>query len=633
MVLVYVMNTHLKWTGLALVPALVFSQASVADNCTSDPVSDHFYSIVNYGSGKALDIEGAATGNGGNVIQWTEQGSDNQHFYLTDLGNGYWSLAVAHSGRYVDVSGWSSSDGANIHQWDYHGGNNQQWQLKRSSTGAFNIVSRHSGRSLTVANAANGGNVYQQSDTASPYQRWYLNPVDMGCGDAAAAIKPTSMNLSAQGGDGVIDLSWNAEGAMGNIQIMRDTDSNPQGRGRIAILAGSATSYRDTDVSDGVTYWYWIKYQDANGDMANSNAGSATPTKSIPGTDTAGLIGFAAQAGNDGLATTTGGGNASLVTVTRCDELVSALSNSNPSVVRIPENTVIDCRTTPRTQQACEIHCPDYSDDPNKLFYRIPVGDQTCMELGSESNNDLVNRTRDERVIRVKSNKTLEGIGPNVKLIGANLYLQDVRNIIIRNLTIENINPGLIEAGDGISMNRTSHVWLDHLRFNLISDGHIDMYDSNNVTLSWNQFKGENEAVCGGKHHYTQLISNSQVTLHHNDWRNISGRNPKIDGAASRVHLFNNFWKNVTYFSIGVGSGAQAKVEGNYFENAAKPHWDTGNGLIDADRASNRYTGISASDPDRDTGSTVFGDINLYRYSLDSVNNVPGIVNQSAGPN
>jgi pectate lyase len=188
-------------------------------------------------------------------------------------------------------------------------------------------------------------------------------------------------------------------------------------------------------------------------------------------------------------------------------------------------------------------------------------------------------------------------------------------------------------AGDGISMNRTSHVWLDHLRFNLISDGHIDMYDSNNVTLSWNQFKGENEAVCGGKHHYTQLISNSQVTLHHNDWRNISGRNPKIDGAASRVHLFNNFWKNVTYFSIGVGSGAQAKVEGNYFENAAKPHWDTGNGLIDADRASNRYTGISASDPDRDTGSTVFGDINLYRYSLDSVNNVPGIVNQSAGPN
>jgi pectate lyase len=73
-------------------------------------------------------------------------------------------------------------------------------------------------------------------------------------------------------------------------------------------------------------------------------------------------------------------------------------------------------------------------------------------------------------------------------------------------------------VGDGISMNHTSHVWLDHLRFNLISDGHIDMYDSDNVTQSWNRFKGENEAVCGGKHHYTQLISEPQVTLHHNDW-------------------------------------------------------------------------------------------------------------------
>lgn len=115
-------------------------------------------------------------------------------------------------------------------------------------------------------------------------------------------------------------------------------------------------------------------------------------------------------------------------------------------------------------------------------------------------------------------------------------------------------------------------------------------------------------------------------------WRNISGRNPKIDGSASRVHLFNNFWKNVTYFSIGVGDYAQTKVEGNYFENAAKPHWDTGNGLIDADIPSNRYTGISASDPDKDSGSTVFSDINLYSYSLESANDVPGIVDQGAGP-
>lgn len=621
---------------LSLILLSAISYTASAANCTSDPVSDHYYSIINYGSGKAIDISGGVTGNGGNVIQWPFNESLNQRFYLTDLGNGYWSLAASHSGRVLDVSGYSNDNGANIHQWDYHGGNNQQWQLKRSTTGAFNVVSRLSGKSLTVANASNGANVYQQSDSASPNQRWYFNPLDISCGNTDSATNSTAVSLTATGGNGYIDLSWTAKGVTGNFQVMRDTDNNPQGRGRVAVLSGDSRSYRDKNVVKGTRYWYWIKYTDSNRVVGNSNAGNAIPTSSNsndtpPASDSSKLIGFAAQSGSDGLSTTTGGGNATPVTVTSCSALSSALGANSSAVVRIPANTTIDCRTTPRTQQACKIQCPS-NQDPNKLFYRIPVGTQTCTELGSKSNNDLVNRTRDETGINVKSNKTLEGVGTNAKVIGANFKLQDVRNIIFRNFSIENVNPGLIEAGDGISMSNTSHIWLDHLRFNLISDGHIDMYDSRNVTLSWNQFKGENDAVCGSKHHYTQLISNSQVTLHHNEWRNISGRNPKIDGDKSRVHLFNNFWKNVTYFSIGVGSGAQAKVEGNYFENAAKPHWDTGNGLIDANISSNRYTGTSAKDPEKDTGSRVFADIKLYSYSLEPANNVPGIVDKGAGP-
>jgi pectate lyase len=632
-----IISQFCHYSLLPMLPLMAFMHSVQADNCTADPVTNHYYSLINYGSGKALDISGANTANVANVIQWNYKASPNQQFYLTDLSNGYWAIMASHSGRSLDVAAWSTQDGGNIQQYDYLGGNNQQWRLRHSTiTGTFNIVSRHSGKSLSVADGGNGGNVYQQSDTASPYQRWYLNPVDTTCGDAASSDSAPSVSLSANGGDGYVNLTWTTDENLRNVQIMRDTDSDPHGRGRVAILSGSTRSYRDTRVSNGTQYWYWVKYSDNAGKSGNSNAGSATPkgatSPAEPPTDTNDMVGFAAQPGSDGLSTTTGGGSARAVTVTRCDALASALSANGPAVVRIPANTTIDCRTSPRTQKACAIHCPDYADDPNKIFYRIPVGDQTCKELGSNSNNDLVNRTRNETSIRVTSDKTLEGMGPSAKLIGANLKLQDVRNVIIRNLTIEDVNPGLIEAGDGISMNNTSHVWLDHLRFRLISDGHIDMYDSNNVTLSWNEFKGENPAVCGGKHHYTQLINNSRVTLHHNEWRNISGRNPKIDGGKSRVHLFNNFWKNVTYFSIGVGGGAQAKVEGNYFENAAKPHWDTGNGLIEADLSSNRYTGISASDPDKDTGSSVFGDVNLYRYTLDAANDVPGIVDRGAGP-
>ncbi len=152
-------------------------------HCTSDPLSGGYYSLVNQGSGKALDIAYAATDNGGNLIQWPYGAARNQQFQLADLGNGYWSLSAVHSGLALDVSGWSGEEGGNVQQWQYHGGSNQQWALQRSTTGLFTILSRHSGKALSVADGQAGSNVYQQSDRASAYQRWYLDPVDGRCGD------------------------------------------------------------------------------------------------------------------------------------------------------------------------------------------------------------------------------------------------------------------------------------------------------------------------------------------------------------------------------------------------------------------------------------------------------------------
>ncbi|MEJ2045576.1 MAG: RICIN domain-containing protein [Reinekea sp.] len=506
--------------------------------CTAMPVSGHKYAIVNYGSGKAVDVEKKSTTNGANIIQWQANGGANQSFSVTDLGNGYWSIIASHSGRSLDVWGWSQSNGAPIKQYDYHGGINQQWQLKQASTGAFNVVSRYSGKSLTVGSSNNGAQIYQNDDAGNSSQRWYFNPLDGNCN--------------------------------------------------------------------------------------NSDDGSSND----PDRDT-GLIGFAAQSGSDGLSTTTGGGNASPITVNSCSALKSALSSSDAAVIQIAANTTIDCRTSNRSVQACQIQCPSYLGETNKSIFRVPVGNQTCTELGSTSNS-TVTRTRNETKLVVKSNKTLEGMGANSKIVGGSLYMRDASNVIIRNLAIENVNPGLIEAGDGISMYNASHVWVDHVLFRLISDGHIDMYDSRNVTLSWNRFNGANPQYCGGKHAYTQIISDSHVTEHHNDYLNVYGRNPKVSGSDSRVHIFNSLWKDVPYFAIGVSDGAQVKVEGNYFDNASKPHWDSGNGYIDADR--NVYRGSSASDSDRDSNATLFTDLNLYKYSLENADDVPSIVKNGVGP-
>ncbi|MEJ7807514.1 MAG: hypothetical protein WKG03_16515, partial [Telluria sp.] len=261
----------------------------------------------------------------------------------------------------------------------------------------------------------------------------------------------------------------------------------------------------------------------------------------------------------------------------------------------------------------------------------IPVGTQTCKELGAASETKVM-RSRNEISIQVASNKTLVGLNRHAAIRGATLNLSNAKNVIIRNLAVEQVNPGLVEAGDGITLNNASHIWIDHVRFSLISDGHVDMADSKNVTLSWNRFDGANPAVCGGRHFYTNMVLNSQVTFHHNFWNRSAGRNPKLDGAATRAHLYNNYWLDISYFAINAANWAQAKVEGNFFANTARPHWNAGLGALDAPLWSNRYTGISATDTYRHTGDTVFAGLTLYPYTVERVDEVPASVSALSGP-
>lgn len=500
---------------------------------------------------------------------------------IAAISPGRYTISSRHSGLPLHVDNTVSAAGANVIQMTANGATNQQFDVADLGNGNYSIRPVHSGMSLDVWawSSDPGGEIRQWNYLGNVNQQWQVNNLGNGYYSIISAYNGLSLDVwewsTASGGD---IRQWTYAG-------------------------GVNQQWAFTTVSSG------------------GNGGTPPASNS--------LVGFAGQSGSDGYSTTTGGGNASPTIVTTCSALNNALNSSSTAVVQIPNNTTIDCRTSNRTVAACRINCPSYLDDTSKLFYRVPVSGQSCTELGANSNY-TVNRTRNDTLIYVKSNKTLEGLGASSKVIGANFYLQNVQNVIIRNLAIENVNPALIEAGDGITLRNTSHIWLDHLSFKLISDGHIDMYDSSNVTMSWNRFDGTNPDVCGGEHHYTQLVQDSQVTLHHNAYLNVYGRNPKIGGSASRAHLFNNFYKNIDYFAIGVGEYGQALVENNYFENAAKPHWDSGNGFIQA--RGNEYRGISSSDPDRDSNANVFGDVNMYSYSLDSGVSVPNLVNDNAGP-
>ena len=90
------------------------------------------------------------------------------------------------------------------------------------------------------------------------------------CGSGGGA----TVCLTATGTTDNVQLSWTVSGSITGVQVYRDTDSDPNGRSRLAVLNKTATSYTDGSAVTGTTYWYWIKFN-AGGGSYNSGAASA----------------------------------------------------------------------------------------------------------------------------------------------------------------------------------------------------------------------------------------------------------------------------------------------------------------------------------------------------------------------
>jgi endoglucanase len=88
------------------------------------------------------------------------------------------------------------------------------------------------------------------------------------CGSGGGA----TICLSASGTASGVQLNWTVSGAVTGLQVYRDTDGDPAGRGRIASVNSSARSYNDTGAVAGKAYWYWVKFNAGSGSY---NSGSA----------------------------------------------------------------------------------------------------------------------------------------------------------------------------------------------------------------------------------------------------------------------------------------------------------------------------------------------------------------------
>ena len=93
------------------------------------------------------------------------------------------------------------------------------------------------------------------------------------------AIPPTPTGLAATAASTQVSLSWNASTRATSYSVYRGTTSN--GEGTSALASGiTGTSFTDTGLANGTTYFYKVAAVNSAGTSAQSTEVSATPTGS-----------------------------------------------------------------------------------------------------------------------------------------------------------------------------------------------------------------------------------------------------------------------------------------------------------------------------------------------------------------
>ncbi|MBN1309745.1 MAG: hypothetical protein JXA18_17625 [Chitinispirillaceae bacterium] len=179
--------------------------------------------------------------------------------------------------------------------------------------------------------------------------------------------------------------------------------------------------------------------------------------------------------------------------------------------------------------------------------------------------------------IRVKSDKSIIGVGSAALLSGVGITISNQNNVIIRNLKITLVGtstPGSVNGGDCISISGTSkNIWIDHCEIYSEDpdnqtdkdkyDGLIDIKQQTGfITLSWNYLHDHHKGGLVGAAD-DDLYADRKVTMHHNYYNKVLLRIPMYRGATG--HFFNNYIVGAKD-ATEIQAGTCLRVEKNYYE-------------------------------------------------------------------
>jgi pectate lyase len=303
---------------------------------------------------------------------------------------------------------------------------------------------------------------------------------------------------------------------------------------------------------------------------------------------------------------TTGGAKADSAhtfTVSTRAQLVKALgsvSETTPRIIKI--KGTIDANTD---DSGKKLSCADYAAgtgysldsylkayDPATWGKKAPSGTQENARAAAAA------KQKKNIVFRVPANTTIVGVpGTNAGIKGGSLQVQNVDNVIVRNLTFAATedcfpqwDPTDGSSGewnsnyDSVTLRGATHVWADHNTFTdapffdsaqktyfgrkyQIHDGALDITNGSDlVTVERNQFTNHDKTMLIGSSD-TDSTGKLRVSIHHNVWKGIVQRAPLA--RIGQIHLYNNFYDTATLngyaakYSLDSRAKAQVVAEHN----------------------------------------------------------------------
>ncbi|KAF3085241.1 hypothetical protein TWF569_009504 [Orbilia oligospora] len=164
---------------------------------------------------------------------------------------------------------------------------------------------------------------------------------------------------------------------------------------------------------------------------------------------------------------------------------------------------------------------------------------------------------------------------PRIVVITGPITAPAQDSVIVRNLIISKV---LAANGDGIWIQESTNVWVDHCEIFNDQEHNKDFYDglvdvtraSDWVTISHNYLHDRDKGSLVGHsdNNGAQDTAHLHVTYHKNHPKNVYSRGPSLRFGTG--HIYNSYFNHM-FECVRPQKGAQVLVEGNYFVDASKP--------------------------------------------------------------